>query len=136
VSVRGNKGGKKDNALVALCLELVIRSSSFQQWLVDSSTTSDNPNRSSSIARDRLLRTTRQSDTSLVLLGGMSDDGSIVPRRPSECSTITDLLLDIADDGSFGHIGEREDISDGESGFLSAIYKGSSVQTFCCDEGL
>ena len=78
-SKTGEERKEKKDALVALCLELVIRSSGFQQWLVDSSTTSDNPNRSSSITRDRLLRTTRQSDTSLVLLGGMSDDGSVVP---------------------------------------------------------
>lgn len=125
--MRCRKIVKKSNALVALGLELVICSSSFQQRLVNTSTTSNNSNCSTSVRADGLLCTTGQPDTSLVLLRCMSDDGSVVSRCSSERSTVADLLLDVADDGTFGHTSEWQHVTNGERRFFTAVYKCSSV---------
>jgi len=128
--------GTKRSVPVALCLELVVCPSGLQQRLVDSPTARDDPNRPPGIALHRLLRAAGQSDPRLVLLGTMSDDGRVVPRRPGKRPTVSDLLLDVADDRALGHVGEGENVPDGERRFLAAVDKGPRVQTFGCDEGL
>ena len=118
---------KKEYALVTLGLELVERTSSFQQWLVDSSTTSYDSNRSTGIRADRLLGATGKSDTGLSLLGSMSYDGRIVSRGPGECSTISDLFLDVADDGSFGHARQWQHVTNSKCSLFSTVDECSSV---------
>lgn len=66
----------------------------------------------------------------------VSDDGSVVSGGSSDGSSVTNSLLDVADDGSLGALVEGEDVSDGESGLLSTVDEGSGGHTLSGDEGL
>jgi len=57
----------------------------------------------------------------------MADDGGIVARSTSECTTITNFLLDVADDGTFRTCRDREDIANSELGLLPCIDKGARM---------
>ena len=66
----------------------------------------------------------------------MSNDGSVGSRRPGERAAVTDLLLDAADDCSFGELAHGENVSNAEGGLLAAVDEGTSVKTLGGDEGL
>jgi hypothetical protein len=53
----------------------------------------------------------------------MADDSCVVARRTSESTTVTDFLLDVADDGTFWALAHGKDVTDGKSGLLSAVYE-------------
>lgn len=121
--------------VVPLGLELVECTASLEQRLVDPSTTSNDTNGSTSRTADSLLGTRGETDAGLVLIRRVSDDGGIVARGTGKGTTVADLLLDVADDGTFGALGDREDVADGESGFLTAVNEGTGVETLGSDEG-
>lgn len=66
----------------------------------------------------------------------MADNGGVVARCPCKCTTVTNLLLHVADDGSFGALSDGDDVPDGECGFLSAVNEGAGVEALSGDEGL
>lgn len=66
----------------------------------------------------------------------MSDNGNVVSGSATERSAVTDLLLDVGDDGTFWDGSEWENVSDGESGVLSGVDELSSVHALVGDEGL
>ena len=66
----------------------------------------------------------------------MSDDGSVGSGCSGEGTTVADLLLNAADDRSFGKLAHREDISDTEGSLLSAVDEGTSVEALGSDKGL
>jgi hypothetical protein len=65
----------------------------------------------------------------------VANNSSVVPRCTSEGATVTDFLLDIADDGTFRALAYGEDVADGECGLLAGVDEGTGVKTFGCDEG-
>lgn len=66
----------------------------------------------------------------------MTDNGDVVAGGATESTTVTDLLLDVGDDGTFGDGGEGEDVADGESSVLSSVDELASVHAFVGNEGL
>ena len=46
----------------------------------------------------------------------MADHDGVVPRRPGEGTTVTDMVLNVADDGTLRDPIERKDVADGERG--------------------
>ena len=58
-----------EDLLVALSLELVVRTAGLEQGLVDTTTTRNNTDGSTAAARDRLLRAGGKTNTRLVLIG-------------------------------------------------------------------
>ena len=66
----------------------------------------------------------------------MSDDGGVGSGRPGERTTVTDLLLDAANNRPFGELAHGENISNVESSLLAAVDEGASMKTFGCNEGL
>lgn len=121
--------------VVTLSLVFVVRPSSLEQWLINPSTTGYNPDRRPRTARDRLLRTTGKTNTSLVIVWAVSNDCSVIARRACQGTAVADLLLDVADDGSFGALCDGENVADGEGSFLAAVDEGTGVEAFGCDEG-
>lgn len=113
----------------------MISTSSFQQGLIDSSSTSNDTNGSTSVTTNGLLSTAGQSQSGLVVFGGVSDDGGVVARGTGESTTVTCFLFDIADDGTFGELGDGEDVSDVQSGLLAAVNESTGVETFGGNEG-
>jgi len=121
---------------VALRLELVERSASLEQRLIDTRATSNDTNSRPRVSEDGLLRPTGQPDPGLVLVGGVTDDGRVVSGCPGERTTVTGLLLDVADDGTFGHFADWEDVADRQLGLLAAVDERASVETLGGDESL
>ena len=64
------------------------------------------------------------------------DDGGVVSRGTGESTTVTSLLLDVADDGSLGAGGNREDVSDREGGLLTAVDERTGRDSLGGDESL
>jgi len=115
---------------VALDRVLVVSTSSLQERLIGTTTSSNDSNLSTGQRTDGLLTTTGKTETSgsLVLIVGDNDGkGSTTT---SIGTTISKLGLDVAHNGSFGHTAQRKDISNCQSGLLSAIYKLTRVHAF------
>jgi hypothetical protein len=66
----------------------------------------------------------------------VTDDGGIVASGTCECSTVTKLLLDVADNGTFRTCGDREDVANSKLSLLPCIDKGACVKALCGDKGL
>lgn len=65
----------------------------------------------------------------------MPDNRSVIARRARKGTAVADFFLDVADDGTFGELGDGDDVADGEGGFFAAVDEGAGVETFGCDEG-
>lgn len=66
----------------------------------------------------------------------MANDGNVVARCASKSTTVTDLLLNVGNNGTFGDRAEREDVSDSQVGVLAGVDELTSVHALVCDEGL
>ena len=66
----------------------------------------------------------------------MADDSRVVARGTGERSTVTRLLLDVADDGTLRALGDGEDVANSELSLLASVDEGTSVKTLSRDEGL
>jgi len=65
----------------------------------------------------------------------VSNDGSVGSRCPGERATVTDLLLDAADDRSFGKLAHGDNVSDAEGSLLATVDEGTGVKTLSGNEG-
>ena len=70
-----------------------------------------------------------------MVLGGVTDDGGVVARCTCKRTTVTNFLLNVADDGTFGTLAYRKNIANGESGLLAAVNEGTGMKTLSSDEG-
>jgi len=77
-----------------------------------------------------------ETDTGLVVVGRVSDDGSVGSGCSGERTTVTNLLLDAADDRSFRELAHGDNISNIEGSFLATVDEGTSVKTLGSNEGL
>jgi len=121
---------------VALDGELMLSTRSLQERLVRSATTSNNTDHASGAAADNLLGTRWELDTGLALIGVVSNDGDVVARSAGESSPVTDLLLDVGNNGTLGDGSQRQDVADRQTGVLSSVDELTSVQSLGSDEGL
>jgi len=121
--------------VVSLGLEFIVSSASLEQGLVNPSTTSDDTDGCAGTTRDGLFRTGWETDAGLVVFGRVSDDCSVGSGRPGERTTIADLLLNAANDRSFGELAHGENISNIESSLLATIDEGPGMKTFSGNEG-
>jgi hypothetical protein len=106
---------------VPLDSELVVGTTSLEEWLVDTSTSSNDTDGSASIRRNSLLGTRRQTDTRDTLVEVVSDNRSVVARSTCERSTVTDLLLHVAHNGTFGQSADGQHVADVEASTLAAV---------------
>lgn len=112
---------------VPLDAVLVVCTTGLEQGLVDTSTTGDDSNSGSGSRRDSLLGARGQTDSGHLGVGVVSDDGSVVARGSGKSSSVTSLLLDVANDGTLGQRGQRENVADVEGGLLSTVDELASV---------
>jgi hypothetical protein len=122
--------------VVSLGLGSEEGSTGLEQRLVDSTTTSDDTDGSSCVGSDGLLGSGRQSDSGLTVVNGVTDDGGVVTGGSSQRSSVTDLLFDVADDGTFGAGGDGQNVTNVQGSLLSAVDEGTGGKTFSGDEGL
>jgi len=121
---------------VTLDGELVLSTGCLHQRFVGTSTTCNDTNHTTGRALDDLLGAGWELDTGLALIWVVSDDGNVVSGGTTERSTVTDLLLDVGDNGTFWDGSEREDVSDGQSSVLSGVDELSGVHALVGDESL
>jgi len=121
---------------VALDGELVLSTGSLQERLVGTTTTSDDTDHSTGVALDDLLGTGWELDTGLALIWVVTDNGNVVSGGTTESTTVTDLLLDVGDDGTFWDGSERKDVSDGQGSVLTGVDELAGVHALVGDEGL
>jgi len=107
-----------------------------EKGLVCSATTSNDTNHSTGVAADDLLCAGRELDTGLALIGVVADNGDVAAGSAAERATVTNLLLNVRDDGTFGNDSKRKDVADSQGGVLSGIDELSSVHALVGDEGL
>jgi hypothetical protein len=102
---------------VALDSVLVVSSTGLEQWLVDTTTSSNNTDGSTASGGNKLLGTRWETDTGLVVVRVVSNNGSVVARAAGDGASISRLLLNVADDGTFWHGSQRQNITDAEGSY-------------------
>lgn len=121
---------------VALDGELVLGARSLEEGLVGTATTSDDTDHATGAGVDDLLGTGGQLDAGLALVGVVADNGDVATRRAAESTTVTNLLLDVGDDGTLRHLTERKNVADGKGGLLAGVDELAGVHALVGDEGL
>jgi len=66
----------------------------------------------------------------------MGNDGGVVAGSSGEFATISQLLLQLADDGSLGHGAHGHHVADGQTGLLAAVHELTGVHALHRDERL
>jgi len=120
---------------VSLDSELVLGTRRLEEGLVCSATASDDTDHTTRAAADDLLRAGRELDAGLALIGVVADNGDVVAGSASESATVTDLLLDVGDDGTLGKRAEGQDVADGQGGVLAGVDELAGVHALVGDEG-
>jgi hypothetical protein len=113
--------------LIHICAYLVLGTRGLEERLVCSSTTGDDTDHTTAGAGENLLGTRGELDTGPVLVGVVANDGHVVTGGTAERTTVTHLVFDVGEDGTFGDGAERENVSDGKSGVLSGVDELCSV---------
>ena len=131
--VHGNTSGLRPR--VSLDLVLVECSTGLQQRLVDSTTAGDDTNDTSGVGRNDLLGTRWQLDSGLVLVWVVSDDDDVVTGGSAQSTSVTDLLFDVGDDGTFWQGAQWQDVTDVKRGTLTTVDELAGVDTFVGNEG-
>jgi len=121
---------------VSLCAVLVVSSAGPEEGLIGSLATSDDTNHTSAGAKDGLSDTGRKSDSGFLTILGVTDDDSGGAGSAGEAASVSELGLDVGDDGTFGHGVYGQDVADGKRSFVSTVDEHSSVHAFNSDEVL
>lgn len=121
---------------VSLSLVLVVSSTSLQQWLVDSTTTGNNTNDTSGVRGEDLLGTRWQLDSGLSLIRVVSNDDHIVTRGSTQCTSVSNLLFNVGNNGTFWQGAQRQDVTNVKRSLLTGVDKLTGVDTFVGDESL
>ena len=121
---------------VPLHSEFVVCVTSLEKWLLSPTSTGTLPNHSSATTWNNLLCTRWKLDSGGVVIGVVTDDDSVVTGSSGEDTAISDVVLDVADDGSFRDGSDREDVADHECSFLTAVDELASVHALGGNEEL
>ncbi len=121
---------------VSLHLVLVESSAGLQQWLVNSTTAGNNTNDTSSVGRENLLGARWQLDSGLALVGVVANDDEVVTGGSAQGTSVTSLLLNVGDDGTFGHGAEGQHVTDVQRSLLTGVNELASVDTLVGNESL
>jgi hypothetical protein len=119
---------------VSLGLVLPEGSTSLQEGLVGSLATSDDTNHSSAVTLDGLSNAGRKSNSGLGTVFGVTDNNGGGTGGSGERGSVTVLGLNIAHDGTFGHLVDGHDIADSQRSFLSSVEEHTSVHTLGSNE--
>lgn len=66
----------------------------------------------------------------------MGDDSGVVARGASKLAAVTGLLLQVADNGTFGHGADGQHIANLQVGLATGVHKLAGVHAFDGDEQL
>jgi hypothetical protein len=106
------------------------------EGLVGTSTTSNDTDHTTDAAENDLLGSGWELDAGLALIRVVSNNGNVVSGSASKSTTVTDLLLNVGDDGTLGDGADWENVSDGQSSVLAGVDELAGVHALVGDEGL
>ena len=112
---------------VPLHFVFVVSTASLQDGLVNTSTTGDQTDHGSVGGGDDLLGAGGQLDPGPVGVGVVGDHGGVVSARSGQLAAVPGLLLQVADDGSLGHVANGHHVADGDLRLLAAVHELSGV---------
>jgi len=118
--VHGNTSNSGPVSLLGVSLEVGVVG--LEERLISSLAAGDDTNHTSAGALDGLSNARGESDTGLLAVLGVTDDNAGVAGGAGKTATVTELGLDVGDDGSLGHGVEGEDIADSEGSYLIIIF--------------
>lgn len=121
---------------VALDLVLVVARTSLKHRLVAATTTRNLTHSRTAARRNGLLGARRKLDTGEARVEVVGDQNAVFTRRLGEGTAVTELGLDVADNGTFRHGVQRQNVTDGQSSLLTGVHELTSVRTFGGDEEL
>mmetsp|Transcript_8514 Transcript_8514/g.6337 ORF Transcript_8514/g.6337 Transcript_8514/m.6337 type:complete len:258 (+) Transcript_8514:17-790(+) len=117
-----------------LGLVLVPLVSSLADRLVRSSSTGNDANHGSAVARNGPSGSTWQSNSSLSAILGVSDDDSRGATGPGKGSSVTSLSFTVGDNSSFRELVHWENIADIERSLLARVDELPSMEALHCYE--
>ncbi len=85
---------------------------------------------------DDLLGARGQLDAGLALVGVVADNGDVATRGTAQGATVANLLLDVGNDGTLGHLTDGQDVADGQSSLLAGVDELAGVHALVGDESL
>jgi len=106
---------------VALHLVLVVRTTSLEKRLIDTSTTGNDADCGTASAVENLLGSRGQFDSSFAGIEVVRDNDARVARRLRQATSVAIFHLDSTAGSSFGHLSEWDDISNVKSGLLATV---------------
>uniref|UniRef100_A0A7G3AG34 Putative conserved secreted protein n=1 Tax=Lutzomyia longipalpis TaxID=7200 RepID=A0A7G3AG34_LUTLO len=121
---------------VPLHLVLVVRTASLEDGLVDPSATCHNTHHGAIGGREDLLGATWELHTGLLRVRIVGNHGGVVSGRARQTATITGLLLQIAHNGTFGHLTHGHHVSNLQISLAATVHKLSGVHTLSSNEEL
>lgn len=120
--LNGVHGNTTDAGPVLLLgLSLVVCGASLKHGLVSSLAASGDADHGSAGALDGLASAGREADTGLSALLRVADDEGRAAGGAGVGSAVTNLSLNVRDDGSFWHSVDRKDVADNERGLGARV---------------
>lgn len=113
--VHGNTSNSGPVALLGV--GLVVGGVGSEEGLVSSLATGDDADHSSAATNNGLSHTRGKSDSGLLAILGVADHDGGDTRGAGKDATVTELGLNIGDDGAFGHGVDGEDVANSEGGY-------------------
>ena len=102
---------------VTLDLELVVVSASLEEGLVAATTTRNLTHGGTAAGGDRLLGTGGELDAGEPGVGVVGDEDAVLAGSLGKDAAVTELRLNIGDNGALGHGVHGEDVADSERGY-------------------
>jgi len=121
---------------VALDLVLVVARTSLEHRLVAATTTRNLTHSRTAARRNGLLGARRKLDTGEARVEVVGDQDAVFTRRLGEGTAVTELGLDVADDGTFRHGAQRQNVTNGQGSLLTGVHELTGVRTFGGNEEL
>lgn len=118
----------------ALSFVFVEKGSAFHDGLLVPASSGDDADGGSAAAVDGLPGTGRESDSGLVSLLGVADDGGVGAGASGVGSLVANSGFDVADGGSLGDLTDGEDVSGGDGGLATSEDVLSGVGALSCQE--
>ena len=106
-----------DRPVTLLSVRPVVGLVGLEHGLVSSGATGDNTDHASAATEDGLADAGWESDSGLRAILGVTDDDGGGAGGTGEAATVTELGLDVGDNGALWHHINGEDVADGERGY-------------------
>eukprot|EP00354_Favella_ehrenbergii_P005530 CAMPEP_0170459426 /NCGR_PEP_ID=MMETSP0123-20130129/6122_1 /TAXON_ID=182087 /ORGANISM="Favella ehrenbergii, Strain Fehren 1" /LENGTH=259 /DNA_ID=CAMNT_0010724015 /DNA_START=129 /DNA_END=909 /DNA_ORIENTATION=+ len=132
--VHGNTSNSGPVAFLGVSLEVGVVG--LQDRLVSSGATSADTDHASAATEDGLADAGGKSDSGLLAILGVADNDGGGAGGTGKAATVTELSLNVGDDGALRHHINGQNVADGQRCFGAAVEELAGVHAFDSDEKL